>query len=74
MSTISEGVSSLLGEEIVPQRVFTLQELRLLARMAGLEVAAIQGDMNMDLPLNHDEAHRMVAVLRRPDVAVNSDN
>lgn len=44
-----------------------MQEVELLASAAGLEILALYGDMaHEDVGLDHEEAYRMVAVLRKP--------
>jgi len=53
-------------EEVVPARQFTVQELELLADNVGLEVVTIYGDMAQGVGLSHEEAYRMVMVLRKP--------
>eukprot|EP00200_Dunaliella_tertiolecta_P003759 CAMPEP_0202358214 /NCGR_PEP_ID=MMETSP1126-20121109/11958_1 /ASSEMBLY_ACC=CAM_ASM_000457 /TAXON_ID=3047 /ORGANISM="Dunaliella tertiolecta, Strain CCMP1320" /LENGTH=327 /DNA_ID=CAMNT_0048951305 /DNA_START=70 /DNA_END=1054 /DNA_ORIENTATION=- len=58
------------GEEIVvedhvPARQFTAQEVDLLARATGLEVVELYGDMEQGVSLTHEEAYRLVAVLRK---------
>ncbi|KAF5832812.1 S-adenosyl-L-methionine-dependent methyltransferase [Dunaliella salina] len=58
------------GEEIVvedhvPARQFTAQEVDLLARATGLEVVELYGDMEQGISLTHEEAYRLVAVLRK---------
>jgi SAM-dependent methyltransferase len=53
--------------EIVPLRLFTLQELDALARCAGLELVAKYGALAEDVSIkDEDEAYRMVCVLRKP--------
>ena len=54
----------LIGREVVPQRVFTLQEVRLLARLAGFSVEGLYGEMNLEADLQHEEAYRLVAILK----------
>jgi len=52
-----------IGEEAVPQRVFTPQEVRLLAGLAGLEVVGEYGDMSLDVPPVGGGGDRWVGVL-----------
>jgi len=52
-------------EEQVRCRVFTAPEIDLLARLAGLRVVAGYGDMNFDTPLNDEQAHNMIIVLKK---------
>ena len=51
--------------EVVPQRQYTAGEVALLAAGAGFEVAALTGDFDAGVSLAHEDAHRMVACLRR---------
>lgn len=46
-------------------RQFTVQEMELLAAPAGLEIVTLYGDMAMGVDLSHEEAHRMVVVLKK---------
>lgn len=48
---------------VVRQRAFTLQELDLLGRLAGLRLAASYGDLDLKVGLTHEDAYRLVAVL-----------
>ncbi|KAK9820975.1 hypothetical protein WJX81_005721 [Elliptochloris bilobata] len=57
-----------LGEGIVLQRVFTLQEIRLLSEAAGLTLAATYGELDTSIALADEEAYRLVACLQRPSV------
>lgn len=53
-------------KEIVPMRLFTLQEIDALARCAGLEMVAKFGALADDISIeDEDEAFRMVCVLRK---------
>jgi len=49
----------------VPQRQFTLQEINLLAEASGFKVVATYGDLDIDIPLESEEAYRMVVVLQK---------
>lgn len=52
--------------EIVPMRLFTLQEIDLLARCAGFEMVAKYGALVEDVSIeDEEEAFRMVCVLRK---------
>ena len=56
-----------VARQVVACRQFTAQEVELLASAAGLELAAVHGEMRMDVPsLSHEDAYRMVAVMRKP--------
>ncbi|KAL3790354.1 hypothetical protein HJC23_002740 [Cyclotella cryptica] len=51
-------------KEIVPMRLFTLQEVDALARCAGLELAAKYGALDSDVSIeDEEEAFRMVIIL-----------
>jgi SAM-dependent methyltransferase len=53
-------------KEIVPMRLFTLQEIDALARCAGLDLIAKYGALAGDVSIgDEDEAFRMVCVLRK---------
>ncbi|KAG1672919.1 hypothetical protein FOA52_012364 [Chlamydomonas sp. UWO 241] len=52
-------------EEIVMQRQFTVQEIRLMASMHGFVVESFFGDTSLDVDLSHEDAFRMIAVLRK---------
>ena len=59
-----EGKTSV--KEIVPMRLYTLQEIDALARCAGFELVAKYGALAEDVSIeDEDEAFRMVCVLRR---------
>lgn len=51
--------------ETVQQRQFTLQEIDLLAKATGWEVTGVWGDLSFDVPLDADEAYRMVVILKK---------
>ena len=52
-------------KEIVPMRLFTLQEIDALARCAGLEMVAKYGALDEEVEMtDEDDAYRMVCVLR----------
>lgn len=52
-------------KEIVPMRLFTLQEIDALARCAGLEMVAKYGALDEEVAMTEeDDAYRMVCVLR----------
>lgn len=53
-------------KDIVPMRLFTLQEIDALARCAGFELVAKYGALAEDVSIeDEDEAFRMVCVLRK---------
>lgn len=49
--------------EVVPSRFYTLPELQLLAKAAGLRVAALHGELADDAPADAPDAHALVVVL-----------
>ena len=52
--------------EVVPMRLFTLQEIDALARCAGFEIVARYGALDEEVSIeNEKEAFRMVCVLRK---------
>lgn len=52
-------------KEIVPMRLFTLQEIDALARCAGLEMVAKYGALDEEVAMtDEDDAYRMVCILR----------
>lgn len=59
------GDWELIGESIVPQRVYTLQEVKLLADAAGFCVEGLFGEMSLAVSLEDEEAYRMVVVLSK---------
>jgi SAM-dependent methyltransferase len=53
--------------EVVPNRVHTYQEVKLLAAAAGFSVEGVFGDFNRDFTLRHEDSYRMICVLKRPE-------
>jgi len=49
----------------VPQRVFTFQELKLLAMLSNFSIMRTFGEMDVESSLSDEEAARMVIVLKR---------
>ena len=49
--------------EVVPSRFYTLPELQLLAKAAGLRVAALHGELADNAPADASDAHALVVVL-----------
>lgn len=52
-------------KEVVPQRIYTFQEMDLLASMSGFKLATAYGDMQIDVSINSEDAARMVLVMER---------
>jgi hypothetical protein len=57
-----EDVGEAVHESRVRQRSFTLQELDLLGRLAGLRLRGSYGDLSLEVGLTHEDAYRLVAV------------
>ena len=64
---VPEGMEGRSGvREVVPMRLFTMQEIDALARCAGFEVADRHGALEDGVPIDgEDEAFRMVCTLRK---------
>ena len=64
----------LLHKSVARQRLYTLQEVQLVAAQCGLELAAMYGDTDEAVPVHSPEAERAVLYLRQrtpgPDSAV----
>ena len=41
------------------------QEIKLLASMSGLQLDELYGEMDLGVDLSHEEAYRMIAVLKK---------
>ncbi len=53
-------------KEVVPMRLFTFQEIEIMARIAGFEVEASYGALSDEVDINsEDEAFRLVCILRK---------
>lgn len=61
----SRGKMQKVLSETVPQRVYTYQELKLLAALNAFDLHAAYGDMQMDVSFCDPDAPRMVLVLKR---------
>ena len=42
-----------------------IQEIRFLASMHGFSLEEIYGEMDLNMDLSHEEAYRMIAVLKK---------
>ena len=63
-----EGKWVRIGEEVVPQRVFTLQEMRLLAsRTAGARLVGFYGDYDLEVDIVDADAYRMIVVMQKEE-------
>ena len=51
--------------DTVPQRLYTFQEIDLLARLTGFEVAAVHGGLDMSVPVDSDDSYALVVCLRK---------
>lgn len=68
MTKTSNGGSKLNVKEVVPLRLFTLQEIDALARCAGFDMVDTYGALSEDVSIDdEDEAFRMVCVLRKKE-------
>jgi len=65
--SLFDGEGTLVSStvDVVPQRQFSLQEIELLGRVTGWQVAAVHGDLQANVPLDGEEAYRMVVVLKK---------
>ncbi|GAX82531.1 hypothetical protein CEUSTIGMA_g9958.t1 [Chlamydomonas eustigma] len=64
---ILNGDSVELGmEEVVMQRQYTVQEIKFLAQGNGLQLLELYGETDLGVDLSHEEAYRMIAVLKKP--------
>lgn len=55
-------------EEVVPQRQYTVQEIKLLGSIHGLELDTehgLYGEMDLKADLKADDAYRMIAILKK---------
>ena len=43
----------------------SMQEIKLLASMSGLQLDELYGEMDLGVDLSHEEAYRMIAVLKK---------
>lgn len=66
MSVRRESDIQLLGESIVPLRIFTFQELLLLSDLAGFAVVGAYGDFDLDIDMEHQSASRLLICLQKP--------
>ena len=51
--------------DTVPQRLYTFQEIDLLARLTGFEIAAVHGGLDMDVPADSEDSYALVVCLRK---------
>ncbi len=61
----SKGKMQKLLSETVPQRIYTYQEMKLLAALSAFDLHTAYGDMQMDVSFCDPDAPRMVLVLKR---------
>jgi hypothetical protein len=53
-------------KEVVPMRLFTFQEIEVMARIAGFDVETAYGALSDEVDINsEDEAFRLVCILRK---------
>jgi SAM-dependent methyltransferase len=63
-SSTSNSLSSV--KETVPIRLFTYQEIQALAQWSGWDIVATYGALDDEMTIDHEEAFRLVCVLRKP--------
>ena len=51
--------------DIVPMRSFTMQEIHLLSKITGFHIVGTYGALDEELDIQHEDAFRMVCVLRK---------
>jgi len=73
VSVMQGSEIELQGESYVWQRVFTFQELSLLADLTGLELVATYGSLNADIPLGHPEQRSLTVCLAKAADQSNKD-
>lgn len=64
---------SLVGEQYFCQRVWTYQEVCLLADLTGFDLVATYGDLHLDVQADSQDAKRLVVCLQRPETEDVSD-
>ena len=56
-----------LGSCTVEQRVFTVPEIELMAKLIELDIVHFHGSLDMGVDnLFHEDAHEMVVIMRKP--------
>lgn len=60
----STGTMQEVIKDTVPQRIVTYQEMGMLALSNGFALHAAYGDMQIDIPIDDEDATRMVVVLK----------
>lgn len=55
----------LLLENVVAQRMFTSQEVDLLARLSGFEVVGVYGALDLEVDTESEDAYVLVMCLRK---------
>ena len=56
--------------EVIPERLFTVPELELMAQEAGLRVVELHGGLEAGLDVEGEDAQRLVVVLCRKDNSI----
>lgn len=66
---LTDPEGSILKEvnEVVPMRLFTVQEIDVLARSSGFRIEAMFGALDDELKVDAEEAFRLVCVMRKLD-------
>lgn len=61
-----------LGSCKVAQRVYTVPEIELMAKVLRLDVVHFYGSLNMEVDnLFHEDAHEMVVIMRKPPTSLH---
>ena len=57
----------ILGTCTVEQKVFTVPEIELMAKLIDLDIVHFHGGLDMEVDnLFHEDAHEMVIIMRKP--------
>ena len=60
-----ETVKSSLLEEVVPQRLYTYQEVDLLGRLTGFEIVGKHGALDMTVGVDSEDSYALVVCFRK---------
>lgn len=59
------GNDKLLLEESVAQRLYTYQEVDLLARLTGFQVVGVHGALDMQVGVDSEDSYALVICLKK---------
>ena len=67
LGRVGRGVISQI-DEVVDFRAITVPELQLLARLSGLEIVELHGEMDseFEVPVDFEDAYRLIVTMRKP--------